>query len=277
MNAINKKIKRPLLRYHGGKWMMAPWIIEHFPPHRIYVEPFGGGASVLLRKERSFSEVYNDLDNEIVNLFKIARDHGPELKRLLELTPFSRSEFELSYHMTDDLIEQARRTVVRSFMGFGSNAVLKKITGFRMDVVRRGSIPPHDWMNYPQALLAIIDRLRGVSIENRNAIKVMKDYDRPDTLHYCDPPYTAGSRGKGVDYRFEMSDKDHRELADAIHKLQGNVIISGYRSDLYDELYRCWKRVERQSYTNAAGYGAKRRIECIWIKNLHDLQTHFDY
>lgn len=102
--------------------MLAPRIIEHFPEHRCYVEPFGGGGSVLLRKPRSYAEVYNDLDGEIVNLFTVARDRGDELVRLLELTPFSRDEFQQSYEPTDDPLEQARRTIARSFMGFGSNA-----------------------------------------------------------------------------------------------------------------------------------------------------------
>src|ERR1019366_6851067 len=100
--------RRPIVRYHGGKWMLAPWIISHFPPHQIYVEPFGGGGSVLLRKSRCFAEIYNDLDGEIVNVFRVARDHGPELLRRMELTPFSRVEFFDSYEPTEDPIEQAR-------------------------------------------------------------------------------------------------------------------------------------------------------------------------
>src|SRR5574337_272680 len=89
--------KRPLLRYHGGKWKLAPWILRHLPPHRVYVEPFGGGASVLLQKPRSYAEVYNDLDGEVVNLFIMARERGEELAQAIELTPFAREEFELSY------------------------------------------------------------------------------------------------------------------------------------------------------------------------------------
>ncbi len=113
---------RPIVRYHGGKWMLAQWIIAQFPAHRVYVEPFGGGGSVLLRKPRSYAEIYNDLDGEIVNLFLMARDHGEELRRALELTPFARVEFMESYEPSENPIEQARRTVARSFMGFGSNA-----------------------------------------------------------------------------------------------------------------------------------------------------------
>lgn len=129
---------RPIMRYHGGKWRLAPWIIQHMPPHRVYVEPFGGAASVLLRKPRTYAEVYNDMDGEIVNLFKVARDDSERLKHLLELTPFSRDEFAASYEPTSNPIEQARRTVVRSFLGFGSNAHAKA-TGFRANSNRSGT------------------------------------------------------------------------------------------------------------------------------------------
>ena len=154
------KVRRPILRWHGGKWKLAPWILGHFPQHRTYVEPFGGAASVLLQKPRSYAEIYNDLDGEVVNLFRVARDAGPELRRRLELTPFSREEFVESYVQTDDAIEQARRTVARAFMGFGSNAH-NRATGFRANSNRSATTPAHDWNNYPSAFDAIIDRLRG--------------------------------------------------------------------------------------------------------------------
>ena len=154
--------KRPLLRYHGGKWKLAPWILRHLPPHRVYVEPFGGGASVLLQKPRSYAEVYNDLDGEVVNLFTVAREHGEELARSLELTPFARAEFDQSYEPGSEPIEQARRTVVRSFMGFGSAGASGQSTGFRANSNRSGTTPARDWMNYPDCLRMVIQPLRDV-------------------------------------------------------------------------------------------------------------------
>ena len=107
-------VKRPVLRYFGGKWMLAKWVIAHLPPHRIYVEPFGGAASVLMRKPRSYAEVYNDLDGDVVNLFRVLRsDRAPELIELIRLTPYCREEFELSYQDADCELEQARRLIVR--------------------------------------------------------------------------------------------------------------------------------------------------------------------
>lgn len=253
--------QRPILRYHGGKWLLAPWILQNLPPHRVYVEPFGGAASVLLRKDRSYAEVYNDLDGEIVNLFKVARDRGAELREVLRFTPFARSEFMDSYEPSGDPLEQARRTVIRGFMGFGSNSHNKK-TGFRANSNRSGTTPAGDWKNYPDCLDAVIERLRGVVIENRAAVEIVRQHDTPDTLHYVDPPYCAETRDKGGDYRHEMTTDDHRELAEVLHGAVGMVVISGYACDLYDlELYPGWHRVERAALAD----GARKRTEVLWM------------
>lgn len=265
------KTKRPALRYHGGKWLLADWIISNFPSHRCYVEPFGGAASVLLKKDRSYAEVYNDLDGELVNLFRVLRDDGDKLRELLYLTPFARDEFFASYAPISDPIEQARRTVARSFMGFGSNSHNKK-TGFRANSNRSGTTPARDWRNFPEALPWMIDRLRGVVIENKNAIDVMKNHDTPETLHYVDPPYVSETRDKGADYRHEMTNEQHRELAAAIHSLQGIVIVSGYTCPLYDELFAGWHRVEKSALAD----GARERTEVLWLRNVREKRRLFN-
>ena len=256
---------RPLIRYHGGKWRLADWIIQHFPRHRVYVEPFGGGGAVLLRKPRSHSEVYGDLDGDIVNLFRVARDCGTELHRALTLTPFARAEFDMSYQPCADPLERARRTVVRAFMGFGSGACNSAHqTGFRSGKRNSGTSPSADWRNYPDALAAIIERLQGVVIEHRNALDLMPQHDAVDTLYYVDPPYpysTRRIRGSGV-YRHEMTDDQHRELASVLHGLQGAVVLSGYPCALYDrELFPCWRRVERTAMAD----GGRPRTEVLWM------------
>lgn len=254
-------VRRPILRYHGGKWKLAPWIIQHFPEHRVYVEPFGGAASVLLRKPRSYAEVYNDLDGELVNLFRVVRDRGAELRDLLALTPFARVEFEASYEPTDDPMEQARRTVMRSFMGFGSNSH-NVATGFRANSNRSGTTPAGDWRNYPAALDSLIARLQGVIIEHREAAEVMLAHDGPATLHYVDPPYVAATRDGGGDYRHEMTDDQHRHVATVLRNLAGFVVLSGYPCDLYDrELYPGWTRIERSAHAD----GARDRTEVLWL------------
>jgi len=257
---------RPILRYHGGKWLLADWIISHMPPHRTYVEPFGGAASVLIQKSRSYAEVYNDLCGEVVNLFRVVRDHGERLRQMLELTPFSRDDYKESYEVSPDPIEQARRTVIRSFMGFGSNAINRKVqSGFRANTTRSGTTPAGDWRGYPDCLPAIIERLRGVVIENRPAIQVIETHDGPETLHYVDPPYVAETRDKGDDYLFEMTNDDHRELAAVLNRVKGAVIVSGYACDLYDQdLYAGWHRVSRQAMAD----GARARTEVLWMRNV---------
>jgi DNA adenine methylase len=177
MSTQAAKPTRPVLRYHGGKWMLADWIISHFPKHRIYVEPYGGAGSVLLQKSRCYAEVYNDLDAEIVNVFRVMRDSEQAnlLRSQLELTPFSRIEYRLSFQVCDDPIEQARRSIMRSMMGFGSNALCREVkSGFRANSNRRGTTPARDWVNYPSLVDSFVERLRGVVIENKRAAEIIK-------------------------------------------------------------------------------------------------------
>lgn len=251
-------LSRPVLRWHGGKWILAPWIISYFPVHKVYVEPFGGAASVLLRKQRSYAEIYNDLDDEVVNLFRVLRsDQADDLVALLKLTPFASNEFFSAYDVAEDPVERARRTIVRAFMGFGSNGVHRK-TGFRS---RSGTTPARDWVNYPDALAATVERLRGVVVLNRDAKDVMEAHDGPDTLHYVDPPYMAGTRDSGTDYAHELSDQDHADLLFFLKSLRGRVVLSGYADDLYDETLARWRRVERKALAD----GARERTEVLWM------------
>lgn len=262
-------VTRPVMRYHGGKWKLAPWIISHFPTHRVYVEPYGGAASVLIRKPRSYAEVYNDLDGEVVNLFRVLRDPetAAQLVTMLELTPFAREEFEVAYKPADDPIEQARRTIVRSFMGFGSAAANGKPTGFRANSNRSGTTPAKDWRNLPKCFEPIIERLRGVVIESRDARVVCVTHDGPETLHYVDPPYVHDTRAQGNpycdkgQYRHEMTDDDHRAMAMWLKELTGMVVVSGYDCDLYRELFRGWQRADRASHAD----GARDRVESLWL------------
>lgn len=262
-------VNRPVLRYHGGKWLLAPWVVEHFPPHRVYTEPFGGAASVLMRKARAaLVEVYNDLDAEIVGLFRVLRDRRAAelLTEQLRATPYAREEFLLSYTPCEDAVEQARRTIVRAFFGFGSDAASGAKTGFRSNGNRQSAHPARDWMNYPPTISAFCERLQGVVVENRAAIEVMVQHDSPETLHYCDPPYVHETRsaavlraGKG--YRHEMTADDHRELAGVLKELKGMVVVSGYASPLYDELYRGWASTSRKALAD----GALERTEVLWV------------
>lgn len=268
--------RRPLLRYHGGKWLLAPWIISHHPPHRVYVEPYCGAASVLLTKPRSYSEVINDLDGELMNLFRVVRDRGGELVRALKRTPYARAGYyeamgPAGEEVKDAELEDARRLVVRSYMGFGSDSHnAARRSGFRANSNRSGTTPAHDWANYPRALVAIMRRLRGVVIENRDALAIIAQQDSPQTLFYCDPPYLMETRSDKAHsahcYAHEMSDTEHVELAKALRAVKGVVVLSGYDSDLYRDLYAGWRTVTKETYAD----GARARTEMLWLSPAAD-------
>ncbi|WP_373962518.1 DNA adenine methylase [Kosakonia sacchari] len=265
-------IKHPAIRYHGGKFRLASWITSYFPAHRCYVEPFGGAASVLLRKAPSEAEVYNDLDGEIVNLFRVLRD-AEQSRKLIEacaLTPYSREEFYCAYQPTEDQVERALRTVVRAAMGFGSAGATKGTTGFRLDTKRNSATAQAIFSRQPDNLAAVASRFAGVLIENRDAIQCMKDHDTTSTLHFVDPPYVHDTRvnvAKNSAYRFEMTNDEHRALLTSLKELSGMVIVCGYDSDLYNESLSSWKRVTRTTSANGQS-GSVQRTECLWINQV---------
>lgn len=258
---------RPVLRWHGGKWKLAPWIISHFPTHQVYVEPFGGAGSVLMRKPRSYAEVYNDLDDDVVALFRVLRsDRSSALVEQLQLTPFSRVDFKEACEVSEDEFEKARRLVIRSFMGFGSNGHnIKRKTGFRCNSNRSGTTPAHDWRNYPDCLTNIIERIAGVVIEHRIATEVMAQHDSADTLHYVDPPYMPSTRSTAMNmpqaYAHEMTEDEHIELLEFLTTVKGMVVLSGYPHELYDDMLGGWQRIERAAHAD----GAADRTEVLWI------------
>lgn len=255
-------VPRPVLRWHGGKWLLAPWIIGMFPPHRVYVEPFGGAASVLTRKPRSYAEVYNDLDGAVVNLFRVLRSNrASELIDAIRLTPFARAEFAGAYEPANDPVEAARRLIIRSFMGYGSNGH-NKATGFRGNSNRSGTTPARDWINYPGSLALAVERWSGVIVENRDGRQVMAQHDGQDTLHFVDPPYLPGTRADaGFDYAHEMNEHQHRELLMFLRGLKGMVALCGYPSAIYDDALDGWLRIDRSAFAD----GAKPRTEVLWL------------
>ena len=270
-----REVTRPVLRYLGGKYRLAPWIIGFFPSHRIYVEPYGGAASVLLRKPRSMGECYNDLDGNVVNLFTVLRDplKAARLRELLTLTPFSREEYDRAFEAARDDVEDARRLIVRSYMGHGSSsAVRHKNTGFRASMVNRGgALPAGDWTTLPAALEAVTDRLRGVVIESRPALQVIDRYDEEGGLIYLDPPYvpeTRSTKKRGGApshaYVHEMSVADHAQLLERANACAAAVVISGYPCRLYDDALDDWERVEIDTHAD----GALDRTEVVWINQV---------
>lgn len=261
-------ITSPAIRYHGGKFRLAPWILEHFPDHRIYVEPFGGAAGVLIQKDRAYSEVYNDLDGDLVNFFRVVQnpEQRQQLVQACVLTPYARAEFDLAWQPAADPVERARRLIIRAQMGFGSAGATKGTTGFRIDTKREYETAQHVWAQYPASLASLGQRLTGVMIENRPALDVIANHDSPETLFYVDPPYVFGTRDRrnAGAYRHEMSDEDHVALLERLKDAQGMVLLSGYPHPLYEQHLSSWERREKVARISG-GRGTAIRTECIWI------------
>lgn len=260
-------ITRPVMRYHGSKFRLADWVISHFPPHQIYVEPFGGAAAVLMKKPRSHGEVYNDLDSDIVNVMGVLRD-PKQRKQLIEavtLTPYSRDEFLQAYESTSCPVERARRTFIRAEMGFGSAGATKGKTGFRIDTKRKYGTAAQIWAKIPEKLAAFGLRLQGVLIENRPYQEVIENHDTDETLFYLDPPYLHSTREMGsVTYRHELTSQEHNELLDVALGLKGRVVLSGYPNPLYEERLKGWQCFTVASRI-AAWRGTGLRVEALWV------------
>ena len=262
------EVRRPPLRYFGGKFRIAPWIISHMPEHHTYVEVFGRGAGVLLRKVRSKTEQYNDIDFQVVNFFQVIRDarSRAQLVELIALTPFSRGEFELSFEASPDPIEAARRFCVRCSFGHGTASINpNESNGFRSGDYLAGKSYAREWYGIPEAIAQAGQRLQGVTIENQSFRKLVPRFNESKVLMYVDPPYVHSTRShNGKSYNFEMTDEDHRQLAWLLKASRAKVMVSGYDSPLYNELYEGWRRDEKK--TMASGQiGAVLRTEILWM------------
>ena len=262
-NSQLKQIGRPALRYHGGKFRLGNWIIDHFPKHSCYVEAFGGGASVLLQKAPSHHEVYNDLSGLVVNFFRVLRENPADLINAIELTPYSRLEHELAWYPSEDPLESARRFYVRSWQSFGT-ATSKTAgdTGWRFQK-SEGRASAIKSFNQTEHLWDIAARLKLVQIEQDEASKIIKRYDTPQTLFYLDPPYLFSTRSDkaGRAYHHEMEDSQHAALLEQIKSIAGMVILSGYESELYNDMLPGWDKVAKESMD----INGKAQTEVLWL------------
>lgn len=260
-SVVREAVRRPALRWYGGKWRLAPWIIGHLPAHDAYCEPYGGAASVLLRKPPARLETFNDLHGRLVNFFMVVRERHEELVRAIELTPYARSEFQLAHQTASDPLEDARRFYVLACQGRGGAASGRTRTGWRTQHNPVNTSPPGEFT--VAHLGAVAARLKHVQIERDQALAVIGRFDDPATLHYVDPPYPKAVRSTGSSGRYvhELSDAGHRALAGVLHEVKGMVVLSGYPNELYEALYPDWRRLDHQARDDAA----KPRIESLWL------------
>lgn len=266
---------KPPFAYYGGKGRLASWIVGLFPAHRVYVEPFAGSAAVLFAKAQSRHEIINDVDGDVVNFFRVLRTQPDDLVAMCRLTPYSRDEYSECADLEDpaiDALERARRWWVRSSQSFGQ--VHKVNTGWSTSI-ERGSNNARSVWNRLDRFAAAAERLGPVVVENRDALEVVERYDAPDGVIYCDPPYlgatrtsVAGGRRPNGDYAHEFhTDDQHRALAAQLSVARATVFVSGYASELYEDLYAGWARVERRvlrRVSNGRSATNSHATEVIW-------------
>lgn len=254
-------IARPAVRYYGSKFRIASWIIGHFPPHVTYVEPFGGGAAVLLQKPPARFDVYNDIDGNVVNFFDQLRDNTDALVQAIQWTPYARAELQRAYEAQPvDNLERARRFYVALQQGWGGRKWRPSWRYQHTD--NRGKSVIDDW-NQVDHLYAIARRLKQIFIECDDAARVLARYDQPHTLFYLDPPYLPDTRSNdNHGYAYEMTPDQHEALLRQIRTLRGMVIISGYPSNMYAGYLHDWTCVETAARTTNA---ATVKTETLWI------------
>lgn len=228
------------------------------PPHVNYVEPFGGSAGVLLNKTRSRIEVYNDVYGDVVNFFKVLRDHGDELRRLIEFTPYAREEHSRSCDPCDCPIERARRFAVRQYMSFRPNGDIE--AGFLWHG-RQGNNYALYWSNYPDGMPSLAERLQGVFIENLDYKDIFEKWDDEETLFFIDPPYAPETRDGQTFYENEFSNEDHIEMLELVKSLKAKVMLCGYESELYSNYFAEWNKEKKSNTAFTNG----KRIECLWM------------
>lgn len=242
--------KKIAFGWYGGKYSHLDWLLPLLPKTTHYCEPFGGSAAVLLNRTPSPVETYNDLDGQVVNFFRVLRDQKDQLIESIGLTPFSREEFRLAIAKEEDNLpdlERARRFFIRARQvrtGLAQTASIGRWAHCKLTSRAAMAGAVSRWLGSVEDLPEIVQRLLRVQIENDRAIDVIRRYDSPETLFYCDPPYPHDSRGDSKAYAYEMTDDEHRQLASLLHSVDGKVALSGYDCPLMQELYADWNCIK---------------------------------
>jgi DNA adenine methylase len=256
---------RALFRCFGGKYLQATNIVNLMPPHRVYVEPYGGAASVLMRKPASPVEVLGDADLDIVSLYRAVKDPVQCAMLMFHMmyTPFSSAEFELACRETGgEPLDRAWRVLVRSAMAFSPERTSEKVSGFRRNTSGSRNVPSsYDWATYMDALPRFRDRLARVIIEDGDAVDTMRRHDHIDSLHYVDPPYVPSTRTSRHGYVHELDDAGQLALLECLRGLKGMVVLSGYYSQMYADGLPGWSVIRRTVKDASRG----DREECLWL------------
>lgn len=252
---------KAVMKYPGSKWGIAEWIINFFPGHHSYLEPFFGSGAVLFNKPRSHIETVNDIDGQVINLFEWIRKDPERLAHEIYWTPYARQVYEDAFAgMPDDSLGKAANFYIRLNMGHGFRTNGEKV-GWKNDVQgRERAYASQDWRSLPEKIMQAAERLRGVQIENRPAVEVVQRFNYPNVLVYADPPYVLSTR-HGKQYRHELDDRGQDELLDALEAHKGPVLLSGYDNALYNDRLKGWHREETVCYSQACS----RKREILWM------------
>jgi DNA adenine methylase len=252
-----------VLKWTGSKWRMASKIISLMPEHKCYIEPYFGSGAVFFKKDKDCnSEIINDLDGNVVNLFKVIRDNSKELATAIYLTPYAREEYSNVDLNASENIEKARKFLVRSNMARGGVQHYKpgwRTAGLKESINKNRRVV-NEWNRLPENILAAAQRLKDAEIENIDAIKLIKKYDNEDCLIYIDPPYLLETRSNKY-YSNEMTELEHIELLKTICKSKSKIILSGYDSELYKQYLKNWNKHEVESRTESKDI----KTECLWL------------
>lgn len=253
-----------IMKYPGSKWKVAEWIINHFPAHKVYCEPYFGSGGVFFTKTPSSLETINDINGDIVNLFRVCRDCPEELAAKIAFTPFARDEYIADYEITGDAIERARRLLVRHHQSFGTTNSNRN--SWRNSQTANSPHCAAVWDKLPEIIIEVCGRLKNAQIENVDALRLIERYNDPDTLLYLDPPYLQDTRKRNL-YVCEMTDKQHIELLELIKESRSKVCISAYDNPLYNEYLKDWYSAEKQTTAQMG----KHRVEKIYMNYQPDL------
>lgn len=258
----------PPLKWHGGKYYLAPKIIALMPPHTHYVEPYAGGLAILLAKDpEGVSEVVNDLNGQLTNFWRVLQKDSSfkRFKRVLDAVPFSEVEWrDASRAESDDTVEKAINFFIHCRQSLAGR--MDRFAPLSRTRTRRGmNEQASAWLNAVEGLSAVHARLKRVAILNRDALDVIREQDGPDTLFYLDPPYLGETRRSEEVYDFEMTADQHGELLHIIRQCKGRVLLSGYPSTLYDTRLQDWTRHTFEIPNQAAQSKQKRLMtEVVW-------------
>ena len=260
---VQKEPVRAILRYPGAKWRIADFILRHMPRHHSYLEPFFGSGAVLFHKLPAPIETVND---DVVNLFRVVQTKADVLAEAVAGLPYARRVYEVSLQGDSEAsdVERAARFLTMVWQSYGTRAD-GSACGWKKDVVgRESACAVRNWNRLPSWIVAAQARLKQVQIEHKDALQLIRQFNHPKVLIYCDPPYMLSTRRCRANYRHEMDDAAHEELLDVLNRHRGVVMLSGYANELYDAKLQDWARYD----TDMVITSGQKRTESLWVKGV---------